>query len=565
MRRLLLVLVLSFVAAASASFGIVARSIAAVPEDADRQQSCVSSIILTTSDSQPDTPGLYRLHCKIEHSGRGPILGTWYYNDQASNQTCSHDDLEGVWEFDTTLDTRHEPFQEGLNTVQLFLEEPNRTDSNLMIFTVKRVPEAADTSPPVEERIRYGAFLKVRRWSDSPLPQPHRLDPLLPATIPFAMPIQPTSSSTTAANWAGAKVYEAEEAFTVHNLSDRSQDVFFDVLVYPTTPWQETTILSSALPIRECFYDRDGNAWVRVRAGNMRPGEQRWESLRMKMIVARLSMKNAQKLETPVGTDYPPAVARFLSDQSSSEAKMNWSGTPELTEAAQKITGAKKSTFDKALAIYTWMRKNVRYGSTGHGSGHSALVRRRAPCGGQARLFVGLCRSAGVPAREIDGRNAYHKDGSITSHAWAEFYVPGYGWVPVDTSTSRFASSSQWHVGKTVAFGRYFRNICIPGWGEIGDYYDSGGILVATADGEIGREGEWGLADLRADIRLTGTFGLTVREAQQKLLALGYNPGPLDGIWGSKTSAAVEQFQRDRHLPQTGRLDKQTMSLLSAQ
>lgn len=43
-----------------------------------------------------------------------------------------------------------------------------------------------------------------------------------------------------------------------------------------------------------------------------------------------------------------------------------------------------------------------------------------------------------------------------------------------------------------------------------------------------------------------------VREAQQILTELGYRPGPVDGLFGSKTGAAITAYQRDTGLAQTG-------------
>ncbi len=54
-----------------------------------------------------------------------------------------------------------------------------------------------------------------------------------------------------------------------------------------------------------------------------------------------------------------------------------------------------------------------------------------------------------------------------------------------------------------------------------------------------------------------------VYEIQKKLLALGYNPGPIDGLWGKRTQAAIRQFQRDQGLPATGSLDNATKEQLS--
>lgn len=53
-----------------------------------------------------------------------------------------------------------------------------------------------------------------------------------------------------------------------------------------------------------------------------------------------------------------------------------------------------------------------------------------------------------------------------------------------------------------------------------------------------------------------------VRDAQQRLRALGYYDRSVDGLWGPDTQAAVERFQRSRNLPMTARLDGATMSAL---
>lgn len=61
-------------------------------------------------------------------------------------------------------------------------------------------------------------------------------------------------------------------------------------------------------------------------------------------------------------------------------------------------------------------------------------------CGDIHSVYVALARSVGVPAREIFGiRIPKGKEGDMTKaqHCWAEFYLPGYGWVPVDPSDVR--------------------------------------------------------------------------------------------------------------------------------
>jgi uncharacterized protein (TIGR02594 family) len=49
-----------------------------------------------------------------------------------------------------------------------------------------------------------------------------------------------------------------------------------------------------------------------------------------------------------------------------------------------------------------------------------------------------------------------------------------------------------------------------------------------------------------------GNKGPKVRDLQRRLRELGYNPGPVDGIFGPRTEAAVRAFQRDSKLVADG-------------
>jgi peptidoglycan hydrolase-like protein with peptidoglycan-binding domain len=53
-----------------------------------------------------------------------------------------------------------------------------------------------------------------------------------------------------------------------------------------------------------------------------------------------------------------------------------------------------------------------------------------------------------------------------------------------------------------------------------------------------------------------------VRGTQQRLEKNGFNPGSIDGIWGSKTRTAVRQFQRNEGLEVTSELDETTLRTL---
>lgn len=57
---------------------------------------------------------------------------------------------------------------------------------------------------------------------------------------------------------------------------------------------------------------------------------------------------------------------------------------------------------------------------------------------------------------------------------------------------------------------------------------------------------------------------LDLRAAQAALTFLGFDPGPVDGLPGRKTAAAIADFQRARGLAATGILDDATASKISA-
>ncbi len=106
---------------------------------------------------------------------------------------------------------------------------------------------------------------------------------------------------------------------------------------------------------------------------------------------------------------------------------------------AHEITKGKKGILQKARAVYDWTVENTRRDPTVPGCGvgrvEVTLASRTGKCADISSVFVALARAAGVPAREVFGlRLGRPGQTDITDghHCWAEFYLPGTGWVPVD-------------------------------------------------------------------------------------------------------------------------------------
>jgi len=57
---------------------------------------------------------------------------------------------------------------------------------------------------------------------------------------------------------------------------------------------------------------------------------------------------------------------------------------------------------------------------------------------------------------------------------------------------------------------------------------------------------------------------VNILKIQKQLTSLNYNPGPADGIMGSKTRNAIIKFQKDNGIPADGKLDAITLDKLTA-
>jgi len=70
------------------------------------------------------------------------------------------------------------------------------------------------------------------------------------------------------------------------------------------------------------------------------------------------------------------------------------------------------------------------------------------------------------------------------------------------------------------------------------------------------------IAAAHADLYKRGASGATVTEIQTRLKAWGYYDGAVDGIYGSRTEAAVRYFQRKNGLAVDGQVGEETLAAL---
>ncbi|MBL7048650.1 MAG: transglutaminase domain-containing protein [Nitrospira sp.] len=116
----------------------------------------------------------------------------------------------------------------------------------------------------------------------------------------------------------------------------------------------------------------------------------------------------------------------------------------DIKEIANTITKDKTGILQKSRAVYDWVVENThrdpRVKGCGHGIVEQMLVKRGGKCVDISSVYIALARAAGVPAREVFGiRLGKKAEQDITGgyHCWAEFFLPGTGWIPVDPADVR--------------------------------------------------------------------------------------------------------------------------------
>jgi len=113
----------------------------------------------------------------------------------------------------------------------------------------------------------------------------------------------------------------------------------------------------------------------------------------------------------------------------------------EIKRIADKVIAGRKGEIAKAHAIYAYVFHHMRYDKSGTGWGHGNAVwacnAKHGNCTDFHSLFIAMMRAEGIPARFVIGfpLPPGKEQGVIPGyHCWAEFYMAGKGWVPVDIS-----------------------------------------------------------------------------------------------------------------------------------
>jgi transglutaminase-like putative cysteine protease len=252
------------------------------------------------------------------------------------------------------------------------------------------------------------------------------------ATRPKA---RPQASSPVAPR---ERQFEFEYKATVKEIPAGARKVDLWIPVPHDTPFQKITGLHIDSPHPYRMHTAQyGNRILHLSLNNPPPSgltvTMRFNAVRTEHIQGRLR----QAAYAVIKEERDPNMARWLQP----DRLVPIDG--KVREWAQEVVDAAgaKTDLEKARAIYNHVVSTVKYDKSGQGWGRGdiyyACDARRGNCTDFHAIFIGYCRALGIPARFAIGfpLPTDRGTGQVSGyHCWAEFYVEGIGWVPVDAS-----------------------------------------------------------------------------------------------------------------------------------
>jgi transglutaminase-like putative cysteine protease len=223
-------------------------------------------------------------------------------------------------------------------------------------------------------------------------------------------------------------------AFTVKNLP-AGKKVRIWMPAARSDAYQEVKIVSAKgdLPVKKTRESKYGNEIYFAETGSATQAELHFEVEYDVVRHERVALNAA-----------PHVVAASLTIKEKQgdlqpDALVPVTGLP--ADLAVKVTQGKTAPLDKARAIYDYVFTTMKYDKTGTGWGHGDVLyacdAKKGNCTDFHSLFIAMARSQGIPARfEIGFPLPPDKHSAEISgyHCWADFYVEGKGWIPVDIS-----------------------------------------------------------------------------------------------------------------------------------
>ena len=146
------------------------------------------------------------------------------------------------------------------------------------------------------------------------------------------------------------------------------------------------------------------------------------------------------------------ALAAEAAQGARQEDDPRFTALPEAVEAevvslARQLTAGTDSSFDRAAALCAWLKSSYPYSLVQNQPPEDRdfvswflLTEKRGCCTSFAAAMVVMARAVSLPARYVEGFSLQPDADGIAvatgkqAHAWAEVYLPGFGWLAFDAT-----------------------------------------------------------------------------------------------------------------------------------
>jgi transglutaminase-like putative cysteine protease len=188
---------------------------------------------------------------------------------------------------------------------------------------------------------------------------------------------------------------------------------------------------------------------------DLQPGETRRvrynvdvEISRLQMFIIPESVGSLNRIPRSIRLEYTKDGARLFKDD------------PVIRSAVEEAVGDETNVYWMVRKIFDYVNSHIEYERVGGwDTAPNVLSRGTGSCSEYSFVFMAMARAAGIPTRFAAGVCERGDEASMDDvfHRWTEVYMPGYGWVPVDTS----AGDSDWPGNAARAIGSYPNRILI--------------------------------------------------------------------------------------------------------
>jgi transglutaminase-like putative cysteine protease len=158
-------------------------------------------------------------------------------------------------------------------------------------------------------------------------------------------------------------------------------------------------------------------------------------------INSKINMKNDlliidKKIDFPI-KDLDPGLDNFLFITPTIDYD-----DKKVMELASQMAYGEDDLYKVVHKVGVWVNKNIEYNLNSKNveasqSASWVIENKEGVCDELTNLFIGVCRSLGIPARFVSGlsySNLEIFEESWSPHGWAEVWFPEIGWVPFDVT-----------------------------------------------------------------------------------------------------------------------------------